>query len=79
MDADAIPLSGSSFYCSAAADAAAIMASLATTTMVADADATALSGLSSYCSAAATATDSVADADANCSKRFFSSCLKSRL
>ena len=79
MDADAIPLSGSSFYCSAVADAAAITDAGATMITIVVADVTASSGLSSYCAAVAMATDSAADADANYSKRFFSSCLKSRL
>lgn len=65
MDADAIPLSGSSFYCAAAA---VIMAYLATTTITVVVDATASSGLSSYCAAAAMATDLALAADADYSK-----------
>ncbi len=77
MDVDAILLSGSSFYFSAVADVAATLASAAVMTM--DADATILSGSFFYSAAVAMATDSDADADANYRKRFFSSCLRSRL
>ena len=73
--ADAVLLSGSSFYFPAAADAAETAASLTTTTMAVAAKA--LSGSFSYCPAAAAVM--VVDADANYRQQFFSSCLKSRL
>lgn len=78
MDVDAILLFGLSCYFSAVAMATTASAAVMTTD--ADVDvATTLSGLFSYSAAVAMATDSAADADANYRKRFFSSCLRSRL
>lgn len=79
VDAETTPLSGLSFYFPAAADADAAVPFSEITT--ADADATALSGFSCCFAAAETAAFSAADAvaDANHSRQFFSSCLKSRL
>lgn len=76
MDVDAILLFGLSCYFSAVAMATTASAAVMTTDVDA---ATTLSGLFSYSAAVAMATDSAADADANYRKRFFSSCLRSRL